>query len=147
MCVKFENDYKKALEEYGFDFKAGEVDSRNFSPANRRKVGSNAYAYQDKINNKNAAKVSVLKVLGTLGWKDGNNGLSITGIPKTLHTEAEIKAVLKKEIENLTAVIAQAKDKNSQDIDICKKFLTEFTVARIHLPLFLSSSQTSSVPL
>lgn len=117
---------KKALEEYGFDFKAGEVDSRNFSPANRRKIGSNAYAYQDKINNKNAAKVSVLKVLGTLGWKDGNNGLSITGIPKTLHTEEEIKAVLKKEIENLTAVIAQSKDKNSQDIDICKKFLTEF---------------------
>jgi len=117
---------KKALEEYGLDLKAGEVESRNFSPANRRIKGSNAYAYQDKINNKNAAKVSALKVMGVLGWKDGNNGLSLTGIPSVLHTEAEIKTVLKKEMNTLAAVISQAKDKSGKDIEICKKFLDEY---------------------
>ena len=56
---------KKALEEYGLDLKAGEVESRNFSPANRRIKGSNAYAYQDKINNKNAAKVSAIFIISS----------------------------------------------------------------------------------
>lgn len=121
---KLEN-LKKAFEEYGLDLSGGKVDSRNFSPYNNRKAGSDAWKYQDKLNNKSAAKLSIMNVISSLGWKDGNSALSLEGIPTKMHTEQEIKTVINKEIAKLDAIVKSATDKNNEDIKLCKRVLRE----------------------
>ena len=117
---------KQALKEYGLDLDPAKVNNKNFAPTNNRKPGSDAAKYQDKVNNKNSAKVSAMNVLGVLGWKDGDSSMSLLGIPKQIHTPEEIKTVLKKEINKLQSIIKLAEDKNNPDIELCKKFLDEF---------------------
>ena len=114
---------KQALKEYGLDLDPAKVNNKNFAPTNNRKPGSDAAKYQDKVNNKNSAKVSAMNVLGVLGWKDGDSSMSLLGIPKQIHTPEEIKTVLKKEINKLQSIIKLAEDKNNPDIKCCKKFL------------------------